>query len=74
MSVSDPEEKIEWGADRDSELRKNERVPSSGVMSSEGFSALKKNAVIRAVLSMHPVRYTSPAVESNVRLEHFFGI
>ncbi len=29
MSVSDPEEKIEWGAD--SELRKNERVPSSGV-------------------------------------------
>jgi hypothetical protein len=28
MSVSDPGEKIEWGAD--SELRKNERVPSSG--------------------------------------------
>ncbi len=27
MSVSDPEEKIEWGAD--SEPRKNERVPSS---------------------------------------------
>jgi hypothetical protein len=27
MSVSDPGEKIEWGAD--SELRKNERVPSS---------------------------------------------
>jgi hypothetical protein len=28
MSVSDPGEKIEWGAD--SEPRKNERVPSSG--------------------------------------------
>jgi hypothetical protein len=28
MSVSDPWEKIEWGAD--SEPRKNERVPSSG--------------------------------------------
>ncbi len=27
VSVSDPGEKIEWGAD--SELRKNERVPSS---------------------------------------------
>jgi hypothetical protein len=27
MSVSDPGEKIEWGAE--SELRKNERVPSS---------------------------------------------
>jgi hypothetical protein len=27
MSVSDPGEKIEWGAD--SELRQNERVPSS---------------------------------------------
>jgi hypothetical protein len=27
MSVSDPGEKIEWGVD--SELRKNERVPSS---------------------------------------------
>jgi hypothetical protein len=27
MSVTDPEEKIEWGAD--SEPRKNERVPSS---------------------------------------------
>ncbi len=30
MSVSDPVEKIEWGAD--SELRKNERVPSSGTI------------------------------------------
>jgi hypothetical protein len=30
MSVSDPEEKIEWGAD--SEPRKNERVPSSAEM------------------------------------------
>jgi hypothetical protein len=29
MSVSDPGKKIEWGAD--SEPRKNERVPSSGV-------------------------------------------
>jgi hypothetical protein len=29
MSVSDPGEKIEWGAD--SEPRKNERVPSSGI-------------------------------------------
>jgi hypothetical protein len=29
MSVSDPGEKIEWGAD--SEHRKNERVPSSGI-------------------------------------------
>ena len=28
MSVSDPGEKIEWGAD--SEPKKNERVPSSG--------------------------------------------
>jgi hypothetical protein len=31
MSVSDPGEKIEWGAD--SEPRKNERVPSSGTVS-----------------------------------------
>ena len=29
MSVSDPGEKIEWGAD--SEPRKNERVPSSDI-------------------------------------------
>jgi hypothetical protein len=31
MSVSDPGEKIEWGAD--SEPRKNERVPSSDICS-----------------------------------------
>ncbi len=30
MSVSDPGEKIEWGAD--SEPQKNERVPSSGLV------------------------------------------
>jgi hypothetical protein len=33
MSVSDPGEKIEWGAD--SEPRKNERVPSSGEKGSD---------------------------------------
>ncbi len=44
MSVSDPGEKIEWGAD--SEPRKNERVPSSenniGQMSCKFGEIIKK--------------------------------
>jgi hypothetical protein len=40
MSVSDPGEKIEWGAD--SEPRKNERVPSSVIWIREYAHAGRK--------------------------------
>ncbi len=43
MSVSDPGEKIEWGAD--SEPRKNERVPSSGFCRMFAWSQLDFSAI-----------------------------
>ncbi len=56
MSVSDPGEKIEWGAD--SEPRKNERVPSSGNMT------LKNNAYFSKIRTILIFYLTNPKVKS----------
>ncbi len=44
MSVSDPGEKIEWGAE--SEPRKNERVPSSANPTTHTISPLANTAIM----------------------------
>jgi hypothetical protein len=58
MSVSNPGEKIEWGAD--SEPRKNERVPSSVYMYSVNHTGSRQRQVICLIIFLPANERSAP--------------